>query len=162
MAKETLKEVNTVSNTNTFNWKIKDIYPVEAQKAGEELERIYAKYGHISPENVVNESRESSATLHSCFEWDDGIAAEKYRAKQAQGLIKMITITETKTEKAPAYRAFVCATNNYEPLRVVLSDEDKTKSLLKSAIRELNCFKAKYRVLSELSSVFAEIERLEV
>ena len=67
----------------TYKWKLPGIIPVEAQEAGEELDRIYKKYGELQPSTIVDESRDSSAPLHKCFEWDDQTAAEKYRETQA-------------------------------------------------------------------------------
>lgn len=69
-----------------YKWKIPGVIPVDAQTAGEELQRIYQEKGGLNPSDIVEESRHDSAPLHPCFEWDDETAAEKYRQTQAMQL----------------------------------------------------------------------------
>lgn len=69
-----------------FEWKMKGLYPVAAQAAGMELERIYKDHGRCDAADVVDESRPEEAVLHPCFEWRDHVAAEFYRQQQARNL----------------------------------------------------------------------------
>lgn len=55
-----------------YQWKIPDLYGVDAQTAGEEIERIHRKHGQLSPADIVEESRQKHAPLHDIFEWRDG------------------------------------------------------------------------------------------
>ena len=48
--------------------------------------------------------------------------------------------------------------NTYEPIQVILKDEDKTAMLLEQAKRELQAFKAKYAGLKELAAVISAID----
>ena len=48
--------------------------------------------------------------------------------------------------------------NTYEPIQVILRDEDKTAMLLEQAKRELQAFKAKYAGLKELADVIKAID----
>ena len=74
----------------TYQWKLPGVMPVDAQTAGDELERVYKKRGDIKPSTLVEESRPASAPLHRCFEWDDAIAAEKYRESQASYPLRLL------------------------------------------------------------------------
>lgn len=65
---------------------------VDAQTAGEELERIHAKRGVLQAQDVVQESRPDDAPLHPVFEWRDQVAAENYRVWQARNLIKSVEV----------------------------------------------------------------------
>ena len=76
-----------------YQWKI-PVAPVSAQTAGEELERLYRKHGKLDPADVVEESRDASAPLHGCFEWNDAIAAEKYRVHHAAMLAELLASAE--------------------------------------------------------------------
>lgn len=144
----------------TYAFKINGIYPVTAQTAGEELQRIYARRGSLRPADIVDESRSEDAPLHPCFEWDDAKAAEKYREGQAYKLVQAITtVMETDSGPSPV-RAFVHVEKDYHPIQVVLSSEERTRELLQTALRELISFKAKYNTLSALRRVFAEIDQL--
>lgn len=78
-------------NTYTFRAHSR-VSGVDAQVIGEELERIESDHGLIDPHVVLDESRPEHAPLHKAFEWDDGIAAEKYRLEQSRHLIRSIEI----------------------------------------------------------------------
>lgn len=52
-----------------------------------ELKRLYKKHGMLTPDVLVSEARKSSNPLHSRFEWDDTVAAEKFRREQAYQII---------------------------------------------------------------------------
>lgn len=142
----------------TYQWKVQGIMPVDAQTAGNELQRIYERDGVIEPETVVAESRTPSAPLHSCFEWDDEKAAHKYRITQAQNIIRAIVVVDE--EKQPETRAFVNVQREYHPVSVVVRNPEKREILLQNALNELRWFERKYNTLQELSNVFAAIEEV--
>ena len=143
----------------TYQWKVPGIMPVDAQTAGNELQRIYERDGVIEPETVVLESESPSAPLHSCFEWDNEKAAHKYRITQAQGIIRAI-VSVNETEKSPETRAFVSVEREYHPFSVVIRNPEKRDILLQNALNELHCFEKKYSSLQELSAIFGAIKEV--
>lgn len=153
----------------TYSWKV-PVYSVDAQIAGETIEDIKNKSGKdfIEPEDLLENSRDKNAPLHSCFEWDDGKAAEKYRLNQAQGIIKNLTVKVTFVDEKPpqTVRAFVNISAGNEKGRYVnihnaMSNDKYKKQVLANALSELVIFKAKYANLYELKDLFDEIEELE-
>jgi len=60
-------------------WKIKGIYKADAQKIADEIGD-----NKISPQELLEKARNEDSELHKCFEWDDSVAAEKYRLIQAR------------------------------------------------------------------------------
>ena len=142
----------------TYQWKVPGIMPVDAQTAGNELQRIYERDGVIEPETVVEESENPSAPLHSCFEWDDEKAAHKYRITQAQNIIRAIVVADEA--KQPETRAFVNVQREYHPVSVVVRNPEKREILLQNALNELRWFERKYNTLQELSAVFSAIEEV--
>ena len=145
-----------------YQWRVPGIIPVDAQTAGEELERIYNRDGSITPEAVVEDSVDPSAPLHGCFEWDDKKAAHKYRITQAQGIIRCIVSVDTPASPETPVRAFVSTKQEYKPITVVLDDEVARAELLHSALCELENFKRKYATLQELAGVFGAIEEVKL
>ena len=145
-----------------YQWKIPGLLPIDPQTAGEELERIYQERGRIEPSAVVEESRDTSSPLHPCFEWDDAVAAEKYREDQARLVIRsIVTVSDNSTEKQQQpVRAFVRVQEDYKPITVVLNDEEQMEELLRSALLELSAFRKKYQALAALRPVFAAIESI--
>jgi hypothetical protein len=65
---------------------------VSAQVVGETIDRMMETRGEITPAEVVEESRPANAPLHPLFEWDDSVAAEKYREDQARAVIRSYVI----------------------------------------------------------------------
>lgn len=144
-----------------YKWKIPGVMPVDAQTAGEEIDRLYQSKGRILPEDVVEASKDESAPLHSCFEWNDTVAAHKYRCGQAASLIRLI-VAEDYSASSEGVRAFVHIQDSYKPISVVVNSQDQMSELLRSALAELSAFRKKYQSLSELSPVFEAIEEVTV
>lgn len=144
-----------------YKWKIPGVIPVDAQTAGEELQRIYQEKGGLNPSDIVEESRNDSAPLHPCFEWDDEIAAEKYRQTQAQMIVRSIVTVQEKPNREPVEtRAFVSIQQEYKPIEVVTNSEEQMQELLRTALAELMAFRRKYSILSELAGVMRAIEEM--
>jgi len=61
--------------------------------AQSELKRICDENGGVlRVEDVVDAARPHNSLLHRYFEWNDSVAAEKYRMEQARHLIKIIVV----------------------------------------------------------------------
>lgn len=142
-----------------YQWKTPGLYNVDPAIAGDFLNGIYEDEGKIDPASVVERSKPEEAPLHHCFEWNDEIAAGKYREQQARTLIANVVVSEQPTEQSYT-RAFVHVENEYQPLYVVLESPHKAQELLESALRELRTFERKYRELEELVPVFQAIEKV--
>lgn len=90
-------------------------YGVPAQVAGEALERIAATHGHITPALVVDDARPDAAPLHPVFEWDDGVAGEKFRRHQASTLVRAVVVVPPPEEQKPEHKSYVLTTVQAEP-----------------------------------------------
>jgi len=144
-----------------YQYKIPSLYPVSAEVAGTELDRIYEKNGELKPADVVEESRPETAPLHPIFEWDDKKAAEKYRVEQAKHLMCAIVRVEERKEQPPKeIRAFVHAEKAYHPVRVVLEHPAMRNEALKDALRSMESFKQKYSSLEEVAGVIVEMNKI--
>lgn len=138
---------------------------VPAQVAYDTIHDLYQQ-GKKTAKDLVDASRPEDAPLHSMFEWNDAVAAEKYREEQGRTIIRhIIEVPETEDEKEtmPVVRAFFKideSTNDYEPTYVIMSDEEKRRRLLQVAKAELQQFKVKYSSLKELFAVFEAIDKV--
>lgn len=143
------------------SWKVAGLFRADASKVATEISSLGEA---VKPKDLVRYARDESSELHKCFEWDDGIAGEKYRELQAQKVLQLLVITPKVEEKEPvSYRIFVNTGDNsgkYKPLPLVVKRSDEYESLLKMAKRELQAFKKKYEMLKELEGIFNEIDLL--
>ena len=137
-------------------WKIKGLYKADAQKVADEIGE-----GSVTPEEVLEKAKDKNSELHKCFEWDDSIAAQKYRLQQARAIIVNL-VYAPRTEDEHPVRCFQITTekHTYRPTTQVLVQEDEYKALLKRAKAELEAFKRKYHTLTELEAIFEAMERI--
>ena len=145
-----------------YQWKTGSQHKVAASVAGEVVAKL-AEENRLNASELVDESRPEDAPLHSEFEWNDSVAAEKYREDQARGIIRHLTVKFEQDNEEYQTRAFFILRpeeKNYEPVQLILRDEDKHKMLLEQAKGELKAFKAKYTGLIELAKVIDTIEEV--
>lgn len=142
-----------------YQWGI-NYYKTPAEEAGKVFKELEESVG-LTARNLVDASRPEEAPLHKEFEWNDDIAAEKYREDQARKMIQALKIIVDDVDAAPV-RAFVnIGEPTYEDIHIVISDDDKRQRLFASAMRELNMFRHKYSALEVFDALFREIDRLE-
>lgn len=142
-----------------YSWKIPSLFPVEAQTAGEELDRIYHEKGELQAADVVEESRPDTAPLHPCFEWDDPKAAELWREQQARVLIGLVvTVQETAKLDPVEARAFVHVANSYRPTQLVIQNPEMKDTLLDDALQYVETFKRRLDVFSSLRPIRSLID----
>ena len=147
-----------------YEWKYN--MPIKAQVVGEHFEWLEKQQGCITPKIVLESARSETSVIHGCFEWNDGIAAEKYRESQAGSLIRNLTVKmiTPEREQSEPVRAYVnirqTDASEFISVRNVLKDEDLTRKMLVQAKAELNAFAKKYSALQELSRVFEVITEI--
>jgi hypothetical protein len=130
----------------------------------DELETIRIDNGGVlKPQMVVEYARDPASTLHSSFEWDDSKAADQYRLRQASKIIRVtVTVLPGQTEPVRAYVSLLADRggygDGYRALLDVLSDDAKRAVLLDEAKAEMQTFKRRYKVFSELAKVFAAMD----
>jgi len=143
-----------------------------AEKVYSELELIRKSEGGITPVAVVEKAKEKDSALHRHFEWDDGIAAGKYRIVQARKVIQSIEVIHRDAPKVAA-RVYSVTTQKAtpekpEPTKIYQSTEEALKDpvmrdeILGNAIRDAIAFRRKYSALQELSQVFASVDEFLV
>lgn len=139
------------------SWKFNNYFKADATKCYEEMQELE----EVTPENVLEYASDESSELHKCFEWNDSIAANKYRLQQARSVIQYLVVTDEKKEREPV-RVFQITSqpNVYQTTRFFLEQPDEYEALLKRAKEELAAFKKRYRSLTELEAVFEAIDLL--
>lgn len=146
----------------TYEYGCAYLHKVDAQTAGEILEGIEKQFGNVTPENVLNAARDESSPIHCEFEWNDEVAAENFRLRQARDLIGHVKlIREDQKPEEYKERAFVripAGTSVYTPLDKAMGNEQYRDFLLQQAKNDARRFLSKYRRLNELAKVTEELE----
>ena len=148
-------------------YKFKDEYRgnVPAQVAGETLAKIgQACGGHCKPSAVVDYARPQDSSIHSCFEWDDAVAAEHHRDQQARMLINCVyevVVTSSGTLEPIASWANVVVPEVgrcYVTPATVMSDDDLKAQVESDAIAALRAWRKRYESIKRLTRIFAAID----
>jgi hypothetical protein len=156
-------------------WSLATRLRVSIDVVAEEIKKIQdANNGECTAALLLQSARSTSSPLHSAFEWNDEVAAEKYRLQQAGALIRAVRIVVKDDGKGPpkTVRAFISTRKvdetELKERRVYIStndalrDPDARGQLLRDAIRDVHAYMQRYRHFSELATLFAEIDKLQL
>lgn len=116
--------------------------------------------GMLTAKNLVDVSRPETAPLHDEFEWNDSVAAEKYREDQARYVIRSlrVVIDETKPPER-VYCNLEITKPEYTSIEKALRFADTTEMLLRNCRRDAEAFLAKYRHISELAAAVVQLDK---
>lgn len=150
----------------SYEFKLPGMVKASAQEVGELFEQLEASPEGLTPVTVLNASRDEHSLLHNEFEWNDTVAAEKYRYSQARAIIQNLTIVTKTTDiderDKQADRAFVITPGYkgaYVSLENALNNGKWREHLLKTALQDMEVFTAKYKRLSELAAVIKAMDK---
>ena len=151
-----------------YEWKCPGLYKVGADIAAKVVESCKDSSGYIQPTAVVDKSRPAEAELHGCFEWQDNIAADRWREQQARVLIKNIVTVEIRDDdkKQDVIKTFVHVispeeqSRGYKMTAVAVQDPRDRDYILSTARRELASFKSKYSKLTEFAALMNTIDEV--
>jgi hypothetical protein len=143
----------------SFSWHANYRPKADAQKVGEELERLRQRDGTITVDVALDEARSTDSPLHALCTWEDGIAAENWRRDEIRRAIRSIKVI---TPDLANYRAFVhCANSDpstqgyYQRVEVAVQNLDEYELVFKAAASRLG---EAQRALSELKRVAESVK----
>lgn len=141
-------------------WKVPGLFKADPVKVHLELQQL----DEITPDSIVQFAENENSVLHSLFEWDDEVAAKKWRKHQARIIMCNLVVEEKETEDSEPVQVRLYhktdEQDEYHDFQFFVQHEDEYNKLLKQAKRELNSFKTKYHTLKELKPIFELIDAL--
>lgn len=141
-------------------WRTPGIFKADPQKVCDELKDLGDEF---TPDEIVEKAKNSTTELHKCFEWDNDVAADKYRLHQARMITSNLVFlkeSDDSEEQPVLVRVYnkTEQTGGYKPPERVFTQADEYEKLLKRAIAELHQFKIKYSMLKELDYILSLID----
>lgn len=142
----------------------------EADVVAQEIEDIRARKGtdELKPADLVEAaSKDESSVIHTCFEWNDSVAAHEHRLQTARKLLRdiQIVVNEAEPPRHLNVNVVLPKTNGsqteqraYVPLDVAINDAALYRQLLERALRELEQAEKRYAHLRELGPVFTAVK----
>ena len=135
---------------------------VDANVVGGVMEMLEERDGSATAESFLEVSRPEDSETHSLFEWDDSVAAEKYRLDQSRRTINDLRVVYVTSEKEEVkVTAFINTSEkndkaNYENVVQALSNEGKKEVILNRLRGELNAFVVRNQHIEELADLLEE------
>lgn len=141
-------------------WASRFANSVDVKKVVSELREIEEVHGKLTPELIVDSSKNKKSVLHPYFEWDNEKAANKWRMKQATSLLSRIEVVTIKDGESKIIKVFELTqrTNGYAATSAVYSSSSSSsKFIIQASIEDLNRVKNKL-VGHELNSPIEHID----
>lgn len=123
----------------------------------EQLQAIREEHGQLTPVLLVDLARDPEHPLHARFEWDDSLAAEKWRLEQAGQLLRVTFRPDPS--KPRDLRAFVAVRGeatpkaDYVPTTEALADDFTRELLLRQMKRDAEMFNRRWKDMAEYADV---------
>lgn len=130
----------------------------DPEAIGAELAGIAAT-GGLTPLAVVDAARKPTSAMHKLFDWNDEIAAEKWRLVQARSVIRHIHIVDDDQEVRPAFLSVNIGETKYEPIQNVMKSRDMQAAVLAAAKRDLDAYMMRYKSLKEICELVQPAKR---
>ncbi len=139
-----------------------------AEKCGNAIYRLIEEIGEgITTSDVVeaSKSRKTQPDLHEEFDWDNELAADKWRHQQAGYLLRSINVVYSEDFQEPI-RAFVdispaaqTTEHLYVHVKEALSDKETRALVIGKLTKELKSFQLRLRRYEEFSNVVVAIRK---
>lgn len=145
-----------------FSYKKGAVMKAPAQIAGEVCLQL-EQSGGLTPERLLESSRSVNAPLHDEFEWNDSLAAEKWRTEQAADIIRHIVVEIDGQSEPQEIRAFFNLSRHeheYISINIIQESEDQYNRLKEIAVMEFKALKKKYEMILELTHLYKIIDNL--
>ena len=97
---------------------------VDPDAVAAEVHKLLAQHDGITPELLLNTARRKSSPLHNLFDWDDSVAAEKWRTHQARKLARAIHVIPEEVERPEPRPILVRTEKVYRAVDVVVARDD--------------------------------------
>lgn len=117
-----------------------------------ELEKVRAASGGLTRQAVVDAARPKRAPLHDKLTWDNTIAGENWRLKEAGDLIRSVglKVIDEPTGAPVTLRRYwpvtdqATSTRNYEDITEITDDPVQSQLLLDRLDREWRAFRRRW------------------
>jgi hypothetical protein len=155
----------------------------DAAVIGPELVRL-AKEGKSSTDDIVASAKPGKSKLHRYFEWDNEMAAHRYRLTQARNMVNHIEV-EVSGQRVRAFHSVTIHIERpeddggddsekkkqriYVPLSTVAQHRPFSAEVIAEALHKLEVWRARYETYRkifrksapELEAVFKVIEKVQ-
>lgn len=140
----------------------------DAETIGPVLDELASAHGGVLvADRILEAARHPESPLHRFFEWNDSVAAERWRIEQARYLARSIKVVISDGDSGQEVRMLHVVVKDgergYVPIETIVEDTALLDQLVADAKREQEIWFHRHqqlRKVSHLSTLFDEIERV--
>lgn len=143
----------------------------KAQAYGEFLTNLEKKEGGVLlTASVVEAAAPGDSPIHGYFEWDDGVAAARFRLSQAVDLVSHIILVKIVDGEERQIRAFFNVDfkdeagenkTGYVNVEVVAKSRVYRQQVIEKALREIVAWQTRYAEYKELEAIFEAVGHVQ-
>ena len=151
-----------------YSWKPGSRVDADPQVVGKELQKLCGRgNGMVEPEKLVQVARNPKNVLHTCFEWDDTVAAGLYRQEQARYILRSIEVEvvrelPTGEQTKTTVRAFRNVTEEerrgYADIHQVITNDEWRSQVIGYLVDHIRSWGAEVAVIESLSPALPELK----
>jgi hypothetical protein len=156
---------------SVYTWENSRRKPADPQQVGETVERIAKDHPDgASPKTVVAAAANRDSPLHGLFEWDDAIAADKWRCSQASDIIQSLRVVHSETatgeRTTPAFYSVKVrnseggTSQGYQPIATVAGDAEMRQSAEEILLSQLQGLRRRYEALEMFRPVWEALDKI--
>lgn len=148
-----------VFQPKSYKWRDGFQYAVKADVVGSVIEEIEARDGTVTKEAFLDASRPEDSPTHSMFEWNDAMAAEKWRLEESRHIIINLQVTydDASDSGKKDVSAFVNIKSErkaeYKNIIDALSDQESRALIIERINRDLDQIIERNRHIEELADI---------
>ena len=148
-----------VFQPKSYKWRDGFSYSIKADVVGSVIEDIEARDGIVTREAFLDASRPEDSPTHSMFEWDDAVAAEKWRLDESRKIIVALQVTYDEESKSGTkdVSAFINIKSErkaeYRNIIDALSDQESRALIIERINRELDQIIERNKHIEELADI---------
>lgn len=143
----------------------------KAQVYGEFLTDLEKKEGGmLLTASVVEAAAPADSPIHGYFEWDNGVAAARFRLSQAVDLVSHIVLVKVVGGEERQIRAFFNvdfkdqdgeSRTGYVNVEVIAKSRIYRQQVIEKALREIVAWQARYAEYKELEAIFQAVDHVQ-
>lgn len=150
-----------VFKPKSYKWRDGTPYATDPELVGGVVEQIEARDGAVTRESFLEASRAEDSPTHSMFEWDDAIAAEKFRLNEASKIIGALQIVYDDADGTErSVSGFINVKNEkravFKNVVDALSDQESRELIIARLRREVESLIERNRNIEELADILRE------
>lgn len=142
-------------------WKFDGLFKADAERVYDEIQEIGDSY---TADDILEKAKDENTELHKCFDWDDSIAAYKWRRHTARQICTSLVLKVVESEHEPPKKFRVIQNtregDGYEPSVRIYANPRKMNILLERMKEDSRRFIDRYKSLPEASEIILAMEEV--